>query len=168
MTEDRLKLKLLGSPSIFLNQEKLIFLLPKSMLCLYYSISMEQSIGGDCRNPLGKQDNQIAKKESQATQFIKPISYQAENGLLLPTGLCCRLIPSVRLKAMQNFSRTIQRSICCSIRVIFCRASISRTVKPLTIGCPKCGRDELRSIPRLAIAWKNPSNLRNQSGIRAV
>ena len=146
------------------------FLLLKSMLCSIISISMEQSIGRRLQESSGKIRTIRPPKRICATPFIRLTSYWEENGLLLPTGLCYRLIPSVRLKAMWNFSRTIQRSICRSIRVIFCRVSISRTVKPLTIGCPRCGRDMSSSISRLVTkSWKKIHRIwRNQREICVV
>lgn len=95
MSKNLLRLKLLGSSSVFLNQEEVFFPFAKINALLYYlhingAVNREEIAGILWEN----KDNQTAKKNLRNT------IYQANkllggNGLSLPTGLCCRLIPSV-------------------------------------------------------------------------
>ncbi len=116
------------------------------------SPSMEQSQGEEIAGILWEnKDNQTAK-----TAEIRPTKLGED--CVQPD--CA--VANPESSGWKKFS-TIQRSICCSIRVIFCRAS---SQGQWLLGVQDADADMSRSIPRLAIkSWKKIRQIwRNQSG----
>lgn len=170
MTEDRLKLKLLGSPSVFLNQEEVFFPFAKINALLYYlhingTVNREEIAGILWEN----KDNQTAKKNLRNT------IYQANKLLggewiIAPNRTVLSLNPECAIESDIEIFTDHPAEHLSLYQGIFCRAFISRTARLLITGCPRCGRDMSKSISRLAIkSWKKIRRIwKNQSAICVV
>ncbi len=141
MSKNLLRLNCWGSPSVFLNQRKSFFLLPKSMLCFTIFISMVQSIEKRLQESYGKNRNQTAKKNLRNTiyQANKLLGWE---WIVAPNRTVLSLNPECAIES--DVERFTGPSSGASVALSgdFCRASISRTARPLITGVQDATRYE--------------------------
>ena len=155
MTKNLLRLKLLGSPSVFLNQEEVFFPFAKINALLYYlhingAVNREEIAGILWEN----KDNQTAKKNLRNT------IYQANKLLggewiVAPNRTVLSLNPECAIESDVELFMNHPAEHLSLYQGDFLKGFYLKDSEGLITGCPRCGRDMSSFISKPATnSWK--------------